>query len=166
MAQLCGAMDYRVLFVCMGNICRSPAAECVFRKRLKDEGLDGRVGCDSAGTIGYHTGSPPDGRMRDELSRRGYPVNGRARGLSAADLREFDLILAMDRENLADLRGLAERDGAGADIRLFCEFCREHDHEEVPDPYYGGRAGFRTVADLIEDGCDGLLAEIRQRIGG
>ena len=157
-------MDYRVLFVCMGNICRSPAAECVFRKRLKDEGLDGRVDCDSAGTIAHHTGDPPDGRMRDELERRGYPVNGRARGISEDDLAVFDLVLAMDRENLAHLRRLAGDDEAAENIRLFCEFCREHDAEEVPDPYYGGRSGFRTVADLIEDGCDGLLEEVRRRI--
>lgn len=150
----------------MGNICRSPAAECVFRKRLEDEGLSDHVGCDSAGTISYHSGNAPDPRMRDELSRRGIPVVGRARGVSADDLARFDLVLAMDRGNLAHLRRLAGDDGAAENIRLFCEFCRENDSEEVPDPYYGGRSGFRDVVDLIEDGCDGLLDEVRRKLDG
>ncbi|MCC5808273.1 MAG: low molecular weight phosphotyrosine protein phosphatase [Opitutales bacterium] len=159
-------MDYRVLFVCMGNICRSPAAECVFRKRLKNEGLDARVDCDSAGTIAYHSGEPPDARMSDELTRRGIPVSGRARGVSPDDLATFDLVLAMDRENLAHLRRLAGGDAPAENVRLFCEFCRENNAEEVPDPYYGGRSGFSEVADLIEDGCDGLIDEIRRKLDG
>lgn len=157
-------MKIRVLFVCMGNICRSPAAECVFRKLVAEAGLTGDVECDSAGTISHHAGAPPDGRMREELARRGIPVLGRARAVRPEDLDGHDLVLAMDRDNLAHLHRLAKGKKPTDHIRLFCEFCRKSDAEEVPDPYYGGRSGFRTVVDLIEDGCAGLMEETRKRL--
>lgn len=153
----------RVLFLCMGNICRSPAAHCVFQHLVSEAGLDGEIGIDSAGTIGYHAGSPPDGRMRAVLEERGYRVFGRSRPLSADDLETFDLILAMDGENLDDARRL---DGEGRyreKIRLFTSFCRRFDESAVPDPYYGGDRGFYHVLDMIEDGCVNLLEHLREQ---
>lgn len=157
-------MAYRVLFVCMGNICRSPAAECIFRKRVEEAGLSGKIDCDSAGTIGYHQGNPPDARMRAELTGRGIAVAGQARQVRNQDLQDFDLILAMDRDNLADLQALPAAEQVAGRIRLFCEFCQTRDTREVPDPYYGGDAGFSFVADLIEDGVAGLIAYISSEL--
>lgn len=150
----------RVLFVCMGNICRSPAAELVFRQLVAQAGFHDRIECDSAGTIGYHAGHPPDGRMAAELESRGYPVRGRARQIRAADLEHFDRILVADRENLAGVRALDPHGRHSAKIALLTDYCREHDADHIPDPYYGGRSGFGRVADLVEDACRGLLREI------
>jgi protein-tyrosine phosphatase len=150
----------RVLFVCMGNICRSPAAEIVFRHIVEAEGLGNRIGIDSAGTIGYHTGNPPDKRMSATLRARGYQPKGRARQVCHEDFDEFDLILPMDHENEADLRRL-KRDGQSrAEIRAFSSFCAANPLGHVPDPYYGGAAGFEKVADIVEDGCRGLLKHL------
>jgi protein-tyrosine phosphatase len=155
---------FRVLFVCMGNICRSPAAEIVFRKQVGDAGLDDAIHIDSAGTIGYHAGKGPDPRMADTLRRRGYPIAGRARQVTARDLAEFDLVLAADEENLADLRRL-DREALHRDkIRLLVDYCVEKEATRVPDPYYGGQKGFEEVADLVEDACAGLLEEIRREL--
>lgn len=155
---------FRVLFICMGNICRSPAAEIIFRKQVADAGLDATIGIDSAGTIGYHAGKGPDPRMADTLRRRGYPIAGRSRQVTARDLAEFDLILAADEENLADLRRL-DRPGLHRDkIRLLVDSCVEKEASHVPDPYYGGQQGFEEVADLVEDACAGLLEEIRMAL--
>ncbi len=152
---------FKVLFVCMGNICRSPAAECVFRLHLKRAGLEGRVECDSAGTIRYHQGNPPDARMSSAGRERGIEIKGRARQITAADLEAFDLILAMDYENLEDIETLAARkSNTPASIKLFCEYCNRHDDDEVPDPYYGGKGGFERVLDLLEDGCANLAETI------
>ena len=151
---------YRVLFVCMGNICRSPAAESLFRKMVRAEGLETRIGCDSAGTIDFHRGEPPDERMRAAGARRGIRVGGRARGVVREDLEEFDLVLAMDRENLDELRRLDR--GGNRRIRLFCDFVEGM--EEVPDPYYGGQDGFERVLDLLETGCRALLSRIRREL--
>jgi len=156
---------FRVLFVCMGNICRSPAAEIIFRKQVADAGLNDAIDIDSAGTIGYHAGKGPDPRMADTLRRRGYPIAGRARQVTSRDLTDFDLILAADEENLADLRRL-DRDGVHRPkIRLLVDYCVEKEATHVPDPYYGGQQGFEEVADLVEDTCAGLLEEIEKRIG-
>jgi protein-tyrosine phosphatase len=155
---------FRVLFICMGNICRSPAAEIVFRRGVAEAGLDAAIHIDSAGTIGYHAGKGPDPRMADTLRRRGYPIAGRARQVTARDLAEFDLILAADPENLADLRRL-DREGLHRDkIRLLVDYCVEREATHVPDPYYGGQQGFEEVADLVEDACGGLLEEIRRKM--
>jgi protein-tyrosine phosphatase len=155
----------RVLFVCMGNICRSPAAEIVFRHQVHHAGLNEAIHIDSAGTIGYHAGKGPDPRMSDTLRRRGYTIAGRSRQVTPEDLREFDLVLAADEENLADLRRL-DRAGAHREkIRLLVEYCIEKEASHVPDPYYGGQRGFEEVADLVEDACQGLLDSLKRQIG-
>lgn len=147
-----------ILFVCMGNICRSPAGEGLFRAHLDESGLADAVRVDSAGTIAYHTGSPPDARMRAAAERRGQELGGTARQVRESDLADFDLIVAMDRENLADLRNLADRAGHGHDrLQLLSDFSTNGDRVDVPDPYYGGEQGFETVLDMIEDACPRLL---------
>ncbi|WP_193213993.1 low molecular weight protein-tyrosine-phosphatase [Luteolibacter marinus] len=151
---------YRVLFVCMGNICRSPAAEIVFRKMVDEAGLNKRIEIDSAGTIGFHAGKGPDPRMAETLRRRGYPIAGRSRQFRVADLVDFDLILAADQENLSDLRRL-DRDGSFRNkIQLLVDYCQDIEADHVPDPYYGGDAGFEHVADIVEDACGGLLERL------
>ncbi len=157
------ATDIRsILFVCWGNICRSPSAENMMRKQL-DASEFATIQCDSAGTISDHQGNPPDSRMSAAGRRRGLPMTGRARGVTRSDFVTNDLILAMDKANLADLRRLAPDDNALGKLRLFCEFCRNHDETEVPDPYYGGHKGFEHVLDLLEDGCDGILEHLRNQ---
>lgn len=152
---------FRVLFVCMGNICRSPAAEIVCSKMLSESDLKDSVELDSAGTIGYHSGKGPDARMAATLKARGYPIFGRARQVQPQDLDDFDLILVADEENLADVRRL-DRDGSRSPkIKLLVDYCENHDAPRVPDPYYGGQSGFEEVADLVEDACAGLLAKLR-----
>lgn len=155
---------FRTLFVCMGNICRSPAGEAVFRAFVEREGLADRIECDSAGTIGYHSGSAPDSRMRQEGKRRGIPVNGRARQVRAQDLQDFDLVLAMDDSNLDYLRELEAESPGRARIEAFCVYVTDSDATEVPDPYYGGPEGFAHVFDLLEDGCAELLRSIRAQL--
>ncbi|PAW63600.1 MAG: protein tyrosine phosphatase [Verrucomicrobiia bacterium Tous-C4TDCM] len=154
---------FRVLFVCMGNICRSPAAEIVFRQQVSEAGLNDSIHIDSAGTIGYHSGKRPDPRMADTLRRRGYPIAGRARQVTARDLADFDLLLAADPENLADLRRLDREGLHRGKIRLLVDYCVDKEADHVPDPYYGGQQGFEEVADLVEDACAGLLDEIRRK---
>jgi protein-tyrosine phosphatase len=151
-----------ILFVCMGNICRSPAGENVMRRLLQDAGLEQRVRCDSAGLIGYHTGDPPDARMRAAGQRRGLPMTGVARQVTRADLDAFDLVLAMDDDNFAGLMKLASATNRHKVVK-FCSFCTRHPDREVPDPYYGGAEGFDHVLDLMEDGCGTLLARITAR---
>lgn len=153
----------RLLFVCMGNICRSPAAENVMRSVSEKEGLGDRVVIDSAGTIGLHTGDPPDHRMTRAARRRGIRMAGQARQITVADLDSFDWVLVMDEENLADVQALAGRNGGGsARIAMFCEFCTAHEENEVPDPYYGGPEGFEKVLDLLEDGCSGIIRRFQE----
>ncbi|MEM7010967.1 MAG: low molecular weight protein-tyrosine-phosphatase [Verrucomicrobiota bacterium] len=149
----------KILFVCMGNICRSPAAENVMRDVANREGLADAFELDSAGTISYHEGNPPDPRMRKAAKNRGIEMTGRARQIRARDLEESDLVLVADRDNLADVERLAANVASPCAVRLFCEFCTESENEEVPDPYYGGDDGFETVLDILEDGC----AEIARR---
>lgn len=151
-----------LLFVCMGNICRSPAAENVMRHALERESLSDQFELDSAGTIGFHAGRAPDPRMSEAARRRGFPTGGSARQVTRADLDLFDWILVMDRENLEDVEALARRHGPGrARIALFCDFCEKFSAREVPDPYYGGPEGFEKVLDLLEDGCEGLVRKYR-----
>jgi protein-tyrosine phosphatase len=155
---------FRLLFVCLGNICRSPAADGVMRDVVEKSGLSARIEIDSAGTEGWHSGKLPDQRMRQAASARGLTLDHRARQFKAADLERFDLILAMDRDNERNIRAL-DREKRHADkIRLFCDFCSDHAEREVPDPYYGGPEGFEHVLDLIEDGCEGLLREVKSRL--
>ncbi|MEE9103443.1 MULTISPECIES: low molecular weight protein-tyrosine-phosphatase [Pseudomonas] len=153
----------KVLFVCLGNICRSPTAEGVFRHKVREAGLEDRIEIDSAGTGDWHVGKAPDARTRAAALRRGYDLSSlRARQVSAADFSRYDLILAMDHANLRDLKRL--RAGTGtAELDLFL---RRFDLEidEVPDPYYGGDDGFEQVLDLVEQACDGLLMEVKRRL--
>ena len=146
----------RVLFVCMGNICRSPTAEGVFRYYAEQAGLADRLEIDSAGTHAYHVGEPADRRARAAAERRGMSLDGiRARRVSAQDYQRFDYIIAMDEDNLARLRAEAP-EGHDARLHLFLEFAAGSE-TEVPDPYYGGAAGFERVLDLVEDASRGLL---------
>jgi protein-tyrosine phosphatase len=153
----------RVLFVCLGNICRSPTAEAVVRALAALEAPELDVEVDSAGTAGYHIGDAPDPRMRAAAARRGYDLNSlRARVVEPRDFERFDLILAMDRENLATLRKRAP-EHVRERVRLFLEFGPQSERQEVPDPYYGGPNGFEEVLDLVEDAARGLLTYLRQR---
>ncbi len=153
----------RILFVCLGNICRSPTAEGVLRVLAAREAPELTIEVDSAGTAGYHLGEPPDPRTRAAAARRGYDLEGlRARILEPGDFQHFDLILAMDRENLRVLRRRAPAQ-AQERVRLFLEFASEAAPEDVPDPYYGGPNGFEEVLDLVEAASRGLLTHLRQR---
>jgi len=155
----------RVLFVCLGNICRSPSAEGVMRKLIAEHGLSGRIEVDSAGTHAYHVGEPPDRRASAAAARRGIDLSAlRGRRVESSDFHRFDYILAMDRENLSNLLAIAPA-GHEAKARLFLEFGTQSTVSEVPDPYYGGAGGFDCVLDLIEDAAGGLLREIRGRLG-
>jgi len=146
-----------VLFVCMGNICRSPTAEAVLRHKLRAAGLHDRVRVDSAGTHAWHAGAPPDGRSVAHAARRGYDLSPlRAREVVDADFDQFDLILAMDWDNLALLEERCPPPYRRKLGRL-TEHCRRHDSPVVPDPYAGGAQGFEEVLDLVEDACDGLV---------
>ena len=139
----------------MGNICRSPAAEGVFRALVHEAGVSDHFDIDSAGTIGYHAGHPADSRMRAAASDRGYDLDSRARRVELVDFENFDLIVAMDDDNFRDLSGLDR--GQGARLVRMCDYGERHGHREVPDPYYGGPQGFETVLDILEDACSGLL---------
>ena len=154
----------RVLFVCMGNICRSPAADIVFHHMVDQAGLSDWIEIDSAGTISYHTGNPPDPRMSEELASRGYPVEGSARQVTRADLDDFDLVLAMDDDNLDELNRLDRKGSRHGKVLPFTTYCTQHPVREVPDPYYGGRRGFAQVADIVEDGCHELLEQLRKQL--
>ncbi len=152
-----------VLFVCMGNICRSPTAEGVFAKRLADAGLDHLVDTDSAGTHAYHVGEPPDPRAQRTAASREVDLSPlRARRAMTEDFEDFDYVLAMDRDNYYGLQQICP-EGQEHKLQLFMDFAPGLDIEEVPDPYYGGPAGFDRVLDMIEVAADGLLNDIRKR---
>lgn len=151
---------YKLLFVCLGNICRSPSAEGIMNHLIKQRGLEDQIMCDSAGTSSYHTGSPPDRRMTSAAVRRGICLSGKARQFQHADFEGFDLILAMDKDNYENILYLDSSGQYHSKIKLICEFCRTHPDREVPDPYYGGEAGFNYVIDLLLDACEGLLDQL------
>ena len=150
-------MTYKLLFVCLGNICRSPSAENIMNHLIKEAGLEEKIICDSAGTSGYHIGAPPDERMNAAANKRRLKLEGKSRKLKPIDLQRFDLILAMDRENYQDIVYL-DREGKYEDkVRMICDFATQKKDKEVPDPYYGGQDGFDYVIDLLFDACAGLL---------
>ena len=152
-----------VLFVCMGNICRSPTAHGVLRHKIAAQGLSDQIRVDSAGTHNYHPGSPPDRRSQKAATRRGYDLSDlRARQIQATDFTRHDLILAMDFDNLALLQSECPAQFKSK-LRRLTEFCLRHQSPVVPDPYYGGSAGFDEVLDLVEDACDGLLVHLLRR---
>lgn len=152
----------KVLFVCMGNICRSPTAHAVFRKLVRDEGLEQHIEIDSAGTHAYHVGNPPDSRSMSVARERGIEMNDlRARKVDFGDFIEYDYVLAMDQANYSNLRDLALPEHFDK-IRLFLEFAENFTQSEVPDPYYGGPQGFDLVFDMVTDASEGLLRHIRE----
>ncbi|MFN3862232.1 MAG: low molecular weight protein-tyrosine-phosphatase [Roseateles sp.] len=152
-------MTRRILFFCMGNICRSPTAEGVMRAKLAAAGLDIEV--DSAGTHGWHVGAPPDARSQAHARRRGYDLSPlRARQLVRDDFEHFDLLLAMDGDNLAHAERLCPPQHRQR-LQLLLDYAPQTGRRDVPDPYYGGAAGFEEVLDLVEAACDGLLARLR-----
>jgi protein-tyrosine phosphatase len=152
------AMAYRLLFVCLGNICRSPSAENIMNMQLQHRGFSAQVECDSAGTSGYHIGTSPDSRMNAAAKRKlGISLKGAARKFQGFDFKEFDLILAMDRDNYRQIAKLDPSGQYAGKVRLICDFCKTHTLKEVPDPYYGGEEGFNFVIDLLTDACEGLL---------
>lgn len=154
----------RVLFVCMGNICRSPLAEGVFQRCVAEAGLSERIASDSAGTHGYHIGEPPDVRAQKAAQRRGYDISGlRARQVTRQDFGEFDYVLAMDETNRRLLARLCPEREAYK-LKLFMEFHADPAAREVPDPYYGGEQGFETVLDLVEEAARGLLSHLRSQL--
>lgn len=153
----------KVLFVCLGNICRSPTAEGVFRSLVEREGLLGHIEIDSAGTHAYHVGEAPDPRAQQAAARRGIDLSQlRGRKATAADIEIFDYVLAMDRDNYQHLLAISpeHRDSC---IRLFLEFATNRPEDEVPDPYFGGSGGFDRVLDMVEEASAGLLADIRRQ---
>lgn len=154
----------KVLFVCLGNICRSPTADGIFRELVVSAKLDQKVLVDSAGTGAWHVGKAPDARTVAAARQRGYDLSVlRARQVQLSDFDEFDYVLAMDENNLADLQQMKPAHFTGH-LGLFLEFGARGNYREVPDPYYGGNDGFELVLDLVENAAQGLLAHIRQRL--
>jgi protein-tyrosine phosphatase len=156
-------LPFKLLFVCLGNICRSPTAEGVMRALVADAGLEEAIHIDSAGTGSWHVGSAPDERATDAARARGLVLEGTARQVQPADFVDFDLLVAMDGENARELGALAEDDEQRAKVRLLREFDPQSPPDlDVPDPYYGGPGGFDEVLDLVQAACEGLLVEIRE----
>jgi protein-tyrosine phosphatase len=156
--------NIKVLFVCMGNICRSPTAQGAFESVVGEADLSGHIEIDSAGTHAYHVGEGPDRRAIKAASRRGIDLGGqRARRVEKADFAYFDYVLAMDSSNLDDLLSMCPTQHR-AKVRLFLEFADDPVQQDVPDPYYGGGQGFERVLDLVEAGSRGLLADIRRQL--
>ena len=156
---------HRILFVCMGNICRSPTAEGVLRALVRDAGLEDEFEIDSAGTGSWHAGDPPDRRATSAARGRGVTLDGAARQVRPRDFEHFDLLLAMDRENLRELRTFSHDGDADGRARLLREFdpaSAGSPDLDVPDPYYGGPDGFETVLDQVEAACRGLLEHLRR----
>lgn len=158
----------KILFVCMGNICRSPIAQGVFEDLVRSEGLQEQIISDSAGTLSYHAGSPPDRRARKAASARGIDLESqRARQITPEDMREFDYVVVMDRGNYEEVLPLARRDGASARFGMFLDYAPELEEDEIPDPYFGDGDGFERAMDLAEAASKGMLADIKQRhLGG
>lgn len=157
-------MKYKILFICLGNICRSASAEEIMRTLIKKEGLENEIDVDSAGISGYHEGDLPDARMRAHAIRRGYRLTHLSRPVRTEDFYNFDLIVGMDDSNIDALHDKAPDTDSEKKIRRMTDFCRTKVADHVPDPYYGGAQGFENVLNILEDACQGLLEEIAPRI--
>ena len=153
--------EYKVLFVCLGNICRSPAAQAIFEHYVREAGLQDRIKADSAGIYGGHQGNPPDRRMRTAALYRGFAVTHTARQVKAMDFLDYDLVIAMDDHNYEDLMHLAPSVEATHKIRRMSEFLTTHRISYIPDPYYMGAEGFSHVLDLLEEACQNLLERLK-----
>ncbi|HEY3371162.1 MAG TPA: low molecular weight protein-tyrosine-phosphatase [Prolixibacteraceae bacterium] len=152
----------KILFVCLGNICRSPGAEAVFNTLIEKNGLENELQCDSAGTGAYHVGEPADSRMRQMGAMRGYDLTSKARKFDPnRDFDQFQYIIGMDRQNVRDLMSVARNKNERKQIYLMTDFCIHKTHDSVPDPYFGGDAGFELVFDILEDACEGLLRKLQ-----
>lgn len=152
----------KILFVCLGNICRSPGAEAVFNTLIEKYGLENELQCDSAGTAAYHVGELADARMREIGAKRGYNLTSKARRIDPnRDFDQFQTIIGMDRQNVRDLKGIARNKNERKQIFLMTDFCINKSYDSVPDPYFGGDAGFGLVYDILEDACEGLLKKIQ-----
>lgn len=164
--MMSAASPYRVLFVCLGNICRSPSAEIIFNATVKEAGLQSRIKVDSCGTSSYHTGSKPDARMLAALERAGYTYGGhRARTFRRADFSDFDLIIPQDHANEEDILALARNADDAAKVQgMWNWFAPDETERDVPDPYYGGPAGFDAVVALLSRASARLLASIQQKL--
>lgn len=152
----------KILFVCLGNICRSPGAEAVFNTLIEKKGLENELQCDSAGTAAYHVGEPADSRMRQIGATRGYNLTSKARRVDPTrDFDQFNYLIGMDRQNVRDLRNIARNKNERKQIFLMTDFCSHQNYDSVPDPYFGGDAGFELVLDILEDACEGLLRKMQ-----
>lgn len=149
-----------ILFVCMGNICRSPGAEGVMNSLIVKNNMIGKIQCDSAGTISHHSGEPADARMREHAKRRGFNLTSIARKFVVDDFERFHYIIAMDKQNYKDILALDRENKYWDKVRMMTEFAKKLNYKEVPDPYYGGSEGFELVLDILEDSCLGLLNHI------
>jgi protein-tyrosine phosphatase len=155
----------KILFICLGNICRSPGAEAVFRRMVEKEGLSDRIEIDSAGLTDYHAGEPADERMQKHAGKRGYHLTSISRPVDPeVDFDPYDMIIAMDNQNIRDLERLAEGTSAVNKIFKMTDFCSECRYDEVPDPYYGGDEGFELVLDLLEQACSGLINFLKEQL--
>lgn len=155
---------FKICFVCLGNICRSPTAEGIFQLLVNERGLQPYFFIDSAGTSAYHIGEPANSKSRDVARKHGVKLRSRARRFTADDLEEFDLILAMDHENLHNIRQLDTRNQFGNKIKLMRNFDPDPGEGEVPDPYHGGMDGFQHVFDVVKRSCENLLDELEENI--
>ena len=154
----------KILFVCLGNICRSSSAEEIMRTFVAREGLDKEIEVDSAGILSYHQGELPDERMRAHAIRRGYNLTHHSRPVRTDDFFDFDLIIGMDDRNIQDLKDRAPSIEAEKKICRMTDFCMKKVIDYVPDPYYGGAQGFENVLDILEDACEGLLSKIKENL--
>jgi protein-tyrosine phosphatase len=164
-AEAPGSSPTRVLFVCLGNICRSPLAEGVFKHLVDEAGLSSEFEIDSAGTGSWHVGERPDARATMVAREHGVELDSRARQVTERDLHDFDHVIAMDHENLRTLQRMAESSQGAAQISLLRAYDTDPDGDEVPDPYYGGVSGFENVYDIVSRSCSGLLTRLRATLG-
>ena len=156
---------YKVLFVCLGNVCRSPAAQAIFEHYVRENGMSDVISADSAGIYGGHKGNPPDRRMRTAALYRGFAVTHIARQVSSMDFLDFDMVVAMDDQNYEDLMHLAPSVEATHKIRRMADFLTTHRISYIPDPYYMGAEGFSHVLDLLEEACQNLLTQLKSSLG-